>query len=84
MISIQNVYVNLDDLFGRDVQTLISNPYNIADAVRTADLVIGSVLIPGAKAPKFVTEEMIQSMSPGSVVVDIAIDQGGIFETLNE
>src|SRR5690606_3379311 len=50
----------LDDLFGRDVQTLISNPYNIADAVRSADLVIGSVLIPGAKAPKLVTEEMIQ------------------------
>lgn len=71
----------LDDLFGRDVQTLISNPYNIADAVRSADLVIGSVLIPGAKAPKLVTEEMIQSMSPGSVVVDIAIDQGGCFET---
>lgn len=71
----------LDDLFGRDVQTLISNPYNIADAVRSADLVIGSVLIPGAKAPKLVTEEMIQSMSPGSVVVDIAIDQGGCFAT---
>ncbi|MEK4627636.1 MAG: alanine dehydrogenase [Solibacillus sp.] len=71
----------LEDIFGRDVQTLISNPYNIADAVRSADLVIGSVLIPGAKAPKLVTEEMIRSMSPGSVVVDIAIDQGGCFET---
>ena len=71
----------LEDIFGRDVQTLISNPYNIADAVRSADLVIGSVLIPGAKAPKLVTEEMIKSMSPGSVVVDIAIDQGGCFET---
>ncbi|AWE08330.1 alanine dehydrogenase [Lysinibacillus sp. 2017] len=71
----------LEDIFGRDVQTLISNPYNIADTVRTADLVIGSVLIPGAKAPKLVTEEMIQAMSPGSVVVDIAIDQGGCFET---
>ncbi len=71
----------LEDIFGRDVQTLISNPYNIADAVRSADLVIGSVLIPGAKAPKLVTEEMIQAMSPGSVVVDIAIDQGGCFET---
>ncbi|MBO9130631.1 alanine dehydrogenase, partial [Bacillus sp. 165] len=46
-----------------------------------SDLVIGAVLIPGAKAPKLVTEEMIQSMEPGSVVVDIAIDQGGIFET---
>lgn len=71
----------LDDQFGNDIQTLISNPYNIADAVRSADLVIGSVLIPGAKAPKLVTEEMIQSMSPGSVVVDIAIDQGGCFAT---
>ncbi|WP_274307722.1 alanine dehydrogenase [Solibacillus daqui] len=71
----------LEDIFGRDVQTLISNPFNIADAVSSADLVIGSVLIPGAKAPKLVTEEMIEAMSPGSVVVDIAIDQGGCFAT---
>ena len=71
----------LDDLFGNDVQTLMSNPFNIAESVRTSDLVIGAVLIPGAKAPKLVTEEMIKSMQPGSVVVDIAIDQGGIFET---
>ncbi|TWT26364.1 alanine dehydrogenase [Planomicrobium sp. CPCC 101110] len=71
----------LDDLFGQDVQTLISNPFNIADSVKAADLVVGAVLIPGAKAPKLVTEEMIKSMKPGSVVVDIAIDQGGIFET---
>jgi len=71
----------LEDLFGRDVHTLMSNPYNIAQAVEEADLVIGAVLIPGAKAPKLVTKEMIQSMQPGSVVVDIAIDQGGIFAT---
>ncbi|PFN59441.1 alanine dehydrogenase [Bacillus thuringiensis] len=71
----------LDDIFGNQVKTLISNPYNIAEAVKESDLVIGAVLIPGAKAPKLVTEEMIQSMEPGSVVVDIAIDQGGIFET---
>ena len=71
----------LEDLFGRDVQTLMSNPFNIAESVRTSDLVIGAVLIPGAKAPKLVSEEMIKSMQPGSVVVDIAIDQGGIFET---
>ena len=71
----------LDDIFGNEVKTLMSNPYNIAEAVRESDLVIGAVLIPGAKAPKLVTEEMIQSMEPGSVVVDIAIDQGGIFET---
>jgi alanine dehydrogenase len=71
----------LDDIFGSDVTTLMSNYYNIAEEVKSSDLVIGAVLIPGAKAPKLVTEEMIQSMSPGSVVVDIAIDQGGIFET---
>ena len=71
----------LEDLFGRDVQTLMSNPYNIAESVQNSDLVVGAVLIPGAKAPKLVSEEMIQSMQPGSVVVDIAIDQGGIFAT---
>ncbi|GGE77053.1 alanine dehydrogenase [Priestia taiwanensis] len=71
----------LDDIFGNDVTTLMSNPYNIAQAVKESDLVIGAVLIPGAKAPKLVTEEMVKSMEPGSVIVDIAIDQGGIFET---
>lgn len=71
----------LDDIFGYKVSTLMSNPYNIAQAVKESDLVIGAVLIPGAKAPKLVTEDMIKSMEPGSVVVDIAIDQGGIFET---
>lgn len=74
----------LDDQFGKDIQTLISNPLNIAEAVKDSDLVIGAVLIPGAKAPKLVTEEMIQSMSPGSVVVDVAIDQGGIIETVDK
>lgn len=71
----------LDDLFGNQVQTLMSTPLNIAESVKDSDLVIGAVLIPGAKAPKLVTEEMIKSMNPGSVVIDIAIDQGGIFET---
>jgi alanine dehydrogenase len=72
---------HLDDIFGSEVTTLMSNPYNIAEAVKESDLVIGAVLIPGAKAPKLVTEKMIQAMKQGSVVVDIAIDQGGIFET---
>lgn len=72
---------HLDDIFGSDITTLMSNPLNIAEAIKASDLVIGAVLIPGAKAPKLVTAEMIQSMNPGSVVVDIAIDQGGIFET---
>ncbi|WP_040229190.1 alanine dehydrogenase [Bhargavaea cecembensis] len=71
----------LDDQFGNDIETLMSNPFNIAEAVKDSDLVVGAVLIPGAKAPKLVTEEMVKSMQPGSVLVDIAIDQGGIFET---
>jgi alanine dehydrogenase len=71
----------LDDIFGNQISTLMSNPFNIALAVEESDLVVGAVLIPGAKSPKLVTEEMIQSMQPGSVVVDIAVDQGGTFET---
>ena len=71
----------LDDLFDGRVATLASTTYNIAQAVKESDLVIGAVLIPGAKAPKLVTEAMIATMEPGSVVVDVAIDQGGIFET---
>lgn len=71
----------LDDLFGNNVQTLMSTPFNIEKSVKESDLVIGAVLIPGAKAPKLVTEEMIKEMNPGSVVIDIAIDQGGVFET---
>ncbi|CAH0346215.1 alanine dehydrogenase [Bacillus sp. CECT 9360] len=74
----------LDDIFGNDLTVMMSNPYNIAESVRNSDLVIGAVLIPGAKAPKLVTEQMIKDMSPGSVVVDIAIDQGGIFETTDK
>lgn len=71
----------LDDIFGNSIQTLVSNPFNIAESVEDADLVVGAVLIPGAKAPKLVSEEMVKSMKPGSVLVDIAIDQGGIFAT---
>lgn len=73
----------LDDIFGNQLTTLISNPYNISESVKEADLVIGAVLIPGAKAPKLVTEDMVKSMSPGSVIIDVAIDQGGIFETVD-
>ncbi|MCZ0754701.1 alanine dehydrogenase [Anoxybacillus sp. J5B_2022] len=71
----------LDDIFGNQIKTLMSNPMNIAQAVAESDLVIGAVLIPGAKAPKLVTEEMVKAMTPGSVIVDVAIDQGGIVET---
>lgn len=71
----------LEDIFGNGITTLISNPYNIHNVVKEADLVIGAVLIPGAKAPKLVTEEMVLGMEEHSVIVDVAIDQGGIFET---
>ncbi|WP_207425586.1 alanine dehydrogenase [Pedobacter sp. SYSU D00535] len=71
----------LDDIFSYQISTLMSNPLNIAEAVRESDLIIGAVLIPGARAPKLVTEEMVRTMEPGSVLVDVAIDQGGIFET---
>lgn len=71
----------LDDIFGSSINTMISNPLNIAECVHESDLVIGAVLIPGAKAPRLVTEEMVKAMSEGSVIVDVAIDQGGIFET---
>ncbi|MFZ7946421.1 MULTISPECIES: alanine dehydrogenase [Bacillaceae] len=71
----------LDDIFGNQIKTLMSNPFNIAEATAEADLLIGAVLIPGAKAPKLVSEEMVKSMKPGSVIVDVAIDQGGVVET---
>lgn len=71
----------LTDVMPRNVKTLMSSEYNIREELRHADLVIGSVLIPGAKAPKLVTRDMLKLMEPGTVMVDVAIDQGGCFET---
>jgi alanine dehydrogenase len=71
----------LDDLYGGRVRTLMSNHHNIAEATARADLLIGAVLRAGARAPHLVTEEMVASMAPGSVIVDVAIDQGGVVET---
>ena len=71
----------LADVMPRNVKTLMSSEYNIREELRHADLVIGSVLIPGAKAPKIVTRDMLKLMEPGTVLVDVAIDQGGCFET---
>jgi len=71
----------LEDVFGGRLYTLASNSYNIGQATREADLVIGGVLIPGATAPKLVTREMVARMKPGAVIVDVAIDQGGCVET---
>jgi alanine dehydrogenase len=71
----------LDDIFGGRLYTLASNSYNVAQATREADLVIGGVLIPGATTPKIVTHAMVSRMKKGSVIVDVAIDQGGCVET---
>ena len=81
-ISIERLsYIH--DILTNNVVTLVSNSYNVANSVADADLVISAVLIPGARAPKIVTENMIKSMRPGSVLVDIAIDQGGSIETID-
>ncbi|MFF7593062.1 alanine dehydrogenase [Kitasatospora purpeofusca] len=69
-----------DKIFGTKIKAIMSNSFELEKAVVEADLVIGAVLIPGAKAPKLVTNELVSRMKPGSVLVDIAIDQGGCFE----
>jgi alanine dehydrogenase len=71
----------LDDIFNSQIVTLASNVFTISETLKLADLVIGAVLIPGAAAPKIVRRQMIASMKRGAVVVDVAIDQGGCFET---
>ncbi len=73
----------LDDVFMGRVKTVMSNSHNIAEAVAECDLLVGGVLIPGTKAPHLVTESMVQAMQPGSVIVDVAIDQGGCIETID-
>jgi alanine dehydrogenase len=72
----------LEDVFGASIETLYSNPHNIEEAVTRADLVIGAVLVTGAKAPTLVTRDMIGKMEKGTVIVDVAIDQGGCIETI--
>ena len=71
----------VDDIFGNKVETLWSNEQHVEEAVSLADLVIGAVLIPGASAPRLVTRQMLRVMKPGSVIVDVAVDQGGCVET---
>src|SRR5258708_7289587 len=72
---------DLDDIHSSSIVTLASNTYTVAESLRKADLVIGAVLIRGASAPRLVRREMVARMKPGSVMVDVAIDQGGCFET---
>lgn len=73
----------LEDIFGTTIRTLMSNSSNVEESVRSADLVIGSVLVTGAKAPKIVTREMVLGMEAGSVIIDVSIDQGGCIETIH-
>jgi len=84
-VTIMDISLNrlreLDDFMPKNVVTQYSNEYNIREAIKTADLVVGAVLIPGAKAPHLITREMLKTMRPGTVLVDVAVDQGGCIET---
>jgi alanine dehydrogenase len=71
----------LDDIMPANVDTMMSNEYNIRELIKTSDLIIGAVLIPGAKAPHLITRDMLKTMRPGTVLVDVAVDQGGCIET---
>ncbi len=73
----------LDDVFQMNINTLASNAHNISCATKDCDLLVGAVLIPGAKAPKLVSEDMVKAMKPGSAIVDVAIDQGGSVATID-
>jgi len=84
-VTVMDISLNrlreLDDFMPKNVVTQYSNEYNIREAIKTADLIIGAVLIPGAKAPHLITREMLKTMRPGTVLVDVAVDQGGCIET---
>ena len=71
----------LDDVMPANVNTMMSNEYNIREMIKSADLIVGAVLIPGAKAPHLITRDMLKDMKPGTVLVDVAVDQGGCIET---
>jgi alanine dehydrogenase len=71
----------LDDIMPANVKTMMSNEYNVRDMVKTHDVIIGAVLIPGTKTPRLITRDMLKTMKPGTVMIDVAVDQGGCFET---
>jgi alanine dehydrogenase len=71
----------LDNILPKNVKTVYSNEYNIREMITHSDLIVGAVLIPGAKAPHLITKDMLKTMRPGTVLVDVAVDQGGCFET---
>jgi alanine dehydrogenase len=84
-VIITDVNINrlryLDDVMPKNVRTMVSNEYVLRELVKTHDLIIGGVLVPGAKAPKLITRDMLKTMRPGTVLVDVAVDQGGCIET---
>jgi alanine dehydrogenase len=84
-VTILDVNINrlryLDDVMPKNVHTMVSNSYTIKELVKECDLIIGGVLIPGAKAPHLITRDMLKTMRPGTVLVDVAVDQGGCIET---
>lgn len=84
-VTIMDVNLNrlryLDDVMPKNVHTMVSNEYSIREMVKDHDLIIGGILIPGAKAPKLITRDMLKTMRPGTVLVDVAVDQGGCIET---
>jgi alanine dehydrogenase len=84
VLDINNdVLAYLDDIYQGRINTLYSDPLAIRDVVTRADLVVGGVLVAGARAPRLVTEDMVKAMQPGSVIVDVAVDQGGCVETIH-
>lgn len=84
-VTIADVNLNrlryLDDVMPKNVSTVVSNEYTLRELVKESDLIVGGVLIPGAKAPKLITRDMLKLMRPGTVLVDVAVDQGGCIET---
>jgi alanine dehydrogenase len=84
-VTIMDLNINrlryLDDVMPKNVHTIVSNEYTIREMITECDLIIGGVLVPGAKAPKLITRDMLKTMRPGTVLVDVAVDQGGCIET---
>ncbi|MDH4089045.1 MAG: alanine dehydrogenase [Cyclobacteriaceae bacterium] len=84
-VTIMDLNINrlryLDDVMPKNVHTIVSNEYTIREMIKDTDLIIGGVLVPGAKAPKLITRDMLKTMRPGTVLVDVAVDQGGCIET---
>lgn len=84
-VTIMDLNINrlryLDDVMPKNVHTIVSNEYTIREMIKDTDLIIGGVLVPGAKAPKLITRDMLKEMRPGTVLVDVAVDQGGCIET---